>query len=317
MKSKQILTWTARFMLLLLLYIVLFIAGSIPLAGLLPDVASEPGLLPNEIGLLVFGIANTLLIIGLILSSQWHGWKLAITLSFAYYGAVTFLPQIESWYFLSNITVDEKILTQLFVSGLPIAFIYIPLAVWILGKWRPKTGSKSDPKEVMPAKQWLWKLALIAVAYVLLYWNAGYFIAWQNPELRAFYGSPGEIVPFWQHTAATFSNDPGLFAFQILRGILWALCAYPIIRGSKISTWFTAILVGLLFTLPMILGLMLENPLMPSASVRLSHIIETGTSNFIFALIIVWLLHRPHSSVKDLFGIKPKIKSDTITKQFT
>jgi len=51
------------------------------------------------------------------------------------------------------------------------------------------------------------------------------------------------------------------------------------------------------------LGLILENPLMPSASVRLSHLFEGIASNFTFGLIIVWLLHREHNSLKDLFGI--------------
>ena len=110
-------------------------------------------------------------------------------------------------------------------------------------------------------------------------------------------------MPFWEHTAKTFNTDPGLFPFQAIRAMLWTLCAIPIIRGSKLNVWYTAILLGLFFTVPQISGLILENPLMPKASVRLSHMIEGLASNFIFGMIIVWLLHRKHKSLKDLLGI--------------
>jgi hypothetical protein len=33
---------------------------------------------------------------------------------------------------------------------------------------------------------------------------------------------------------------------------------------------------------------------MPVASVRLSHMIETATSTFLFGTLVVWLLHREH-----------------------
>jgi len=273
-------------------------------SGVLPDIESEPGLVPDNIGFLIFGILNTILIITLILSSRWHGWKLVLTLAFAYYGAVTFLPQIETWYFMSNITVSSKLLPRLFIMGLPVAFVYVPLTVLILRKRRMNSIIEHTAAVKMPVKQLLFKLLGIALLYIVLYWGAGYYIAWQNPDLRSFYGSPGIILPFWEHTTNTLRIDSGLMPFQALRGMLWTLCAIPIISGSKVNAWWTAILVGLFFTIPQISGLILKNPLMPIASVRLSHMIEGMASNFVFGMIIVWLLHREHNSLKNLFGIK-------------
>lgn len=304
MTGKQIFKWSFRFVVLLVLFYVFFISGTLAISGLLPDVPSELGPLPNYIAMLIIGISNTLLVIALILSSRWHGWKLVLTLAFAYYGAVTFLTQIETWYFLSKITVDEKLVFRLFMMGLPVAFGYIPLAVLILEKRHAQGDTKTSSALVMPASQWVWKLLVIALAYVVLYWGAGYFIAWQNPNLRAFYGSPGEIIPFWKHTANTLDTNPGLFLFQMLRALLWTLCALPIIRGSKLNIWWTTVLLGLFFTIPQCLSLLIENPLMPNASVRLSHLIEGVSSNFIFAAIIAWLLHREHKSFQDVLRIK-------------
>ena len=273
------------------------------ISGMLPDIDSEPGLMDKNIGFLFFGIINMLLIIGLIQTSRWNGWKLALLLGVAYYGAVTFLTQIEVWYFMSNVTFDQSLLPRLFIMGLPVAFVYIPLAVWILGKGKKKESAKFTSSLIFSTKQWIWKLTSIVIIYILLYWSAGYFIAWQNTDLRSFYGSHGDILPFWEHTAKTLHTNYGLFPFQAIRAMLWTLCAIPIVLGSKVNVWWTAILVGLFFTIPQISGLILENPLMPNASVRLSHMIEGIASNFIFGMIIVWLLHREHDSLKDLFKI--------------
>lgn len=302
MKVKHLLIWTGRFAFLLFLFYVFFISGSMAISGMLPDIESEPGLMDADVGFLFFGIINVLLIIALILCSRWNGWKLALLYGAAYYGAVTFLTQIEAWYFMANITFDQKLLPRLFIMGLPVAFMYIPLAVLILGKGRKKSDLKPVFSLIMPVRQWTWKLITIAIVYILLYWLAGYYIAWQNPDLRNFYGSPGAILPFWEHTANTLRDDPGLFLFQAIRAMLWTLCAIPMIRGSKVNVWWTALLVGLFFTIPQISGLIIENPLMPLASVRLSHMIEGMATNLIFGMIIVWLLHRKHNSLKDLFG---------------
>ena len=187
--------------------------------------------------------------------------------------------------------------------GMPTAFLFVPLAVVILGKARgPADSGEPNDRLVMPVSQWLWKLALIIVAYWVLYFGAGYFIAWQNPELRAFYGGedPGS---FFLQMQVILTTDPWLAPFQALRALLWTLCALPIIRMTAGSPWRAALLVALLLAVPSNLGHLLANPLIPAASVRMSHMIETMSSTFVYGLIIVWLLHRRHYSVADLFGL--------------
>lgn len=305
MKGKSMLTWLLRLVFLSILFCICFIGGSYAVQGSLPAVKSQPGLVSVNNGLLILSAVNTILVSVIILSSRWHGWKLAIYLALAYYGAVTFLMQVETWYFLSGLTVSEKLLPKLFLMGVPVAFVYIPLAVWILGKWQKPHTPEALTEWDIPLQQLIGKLLLVAIIYVLLYWCAGYFIAWQNPELRAFYGKPGPIVPFWHHTADTLQNDPWLIPFQLVRGLIWVLCAMPVIIGSKWNAWITALLVGLLFSLPQNIGHIIENPLLPLAGVRISHLVETAGSTFLFGLIVTWLLHRNHQSVSDLFGIKP------------
>lgn len=303
MNLKKILIWAFRLILLTVLYFPVWILGSMAIGDLMPEVLSEPGLLSEEIGMVILGIINTILIVGLILTSRWNGWRLASFLALAYYGAFTFITQVETWYFLAEITVSPKLLPRLFIMGLSIPIIYIPLAILICRKWKKRDVATENPNMIMPFKQFLLKLGVIAIIYLVIYWLAGYYIAWQNPELRAFYGSPGEIEPFFTHTFATFSKTPSLILLQLVRGMLFAIIVMPIILGSNVKPWLSGLLVGFLFATPHLVHI-LPNPLMPIASVRLSHMIETTTSTFVFGLIIVWLLHRRHSNLKDLFSKK-------------
>jgi hypothetical protein len=290
---KKTLIWTSRFILLFILYFPIWIIGTLAVGDLIPETASQPGLMSDTSGMLILGLINTTLIITLIVTSKWHGWRLALFVGIAYYGSFTLLTQIETWYFLKDVTITSELLPRLFIMGLPIPLIYIPIAVMICGKWKKRDANTENIKLEIPNKQLILKFGILAIIYLIIYWLAGYFIAWQNPELRAFYGSPGEITPFFTHTYNTFSNSPSLIILQLARGVLFAAIALPIILASKLKPWQTALLVASLFAIPHLVHIN-SNPLMPLASVRLSHMVETFTSTFLFGLITVWLLHRRH-----------------------
>ena len=289
MNAKAVIRFAGKFVVLLFLFALVFTAGSVAVEGHLPDAETEPGLVPPGAGILIISAISTLLIMAVITTSRYSGWRLMAVLAVSYYGVATFMTQIETWYFLAGVTVDEALLLPLFLMGLPVALFFIPLAVLILGK-----GRAAEPVSILPGqvliKEWVWRLAAIALIYLVIYWLAGYFIAWQNPELRAFYGSPGEAVPFFAHTLATLRDDPGLFPFQILRGLLFSGFALPVIFGSKLEKWGTAVLTGLFLSLPISVVQIIENPLIPQAGVRFSHMIETLISTFIFGVIAALLL---------------------------
>jgi hypothetical protein len=225
----------ARFAVLFPVSVVCVVAGGTIVAGALPaDAATEPGLVSPGAGLVILSLANLLVVAALVLCLRWTGWKLALVVGLVYYGAVTVMMQIETWYFLYGITVGPDLLGRLFLMGIPTAVVLVPATVRLLGKWRA-TPQPPPARERMPAGQWAWKLALIALAYLVLYWGAGYFIAWQNPELRAFYGRPGPALPFLAHAAETLRTDPLLLPFQVLRSWLWVLCTLPVIFGSRLG----------------------------------------------------------------------------------
>jgi len=119
----------ARFIFLTILFFALFAFSGSLVAAYLPQTPAEPGPFDQVTGLLIVSAACTLVIILMIESSRWYGWKLAAAMSLSYYGAVTFVTQLEAWYFLYGKTISAELMPRLFLQGLPVAFIFIPLAV--------------------------------------------------------------------------------------------------------------------------------------------------------------------------------------------
>jgi hypothetical protein len=290
--------WFVRFVSLVVLYFVFLAFSGKLVAPYLPTTPAEPGPVPQMLGLVIVCAAAVLVVMGMIHSSRWHGWKLIVSMSIAFYLIMTLVTQLEAWYFLLGITVGPELMSRLFLQGIPSAFIFIPMAVVVMGRVRPLAGETTSPAiSFMSLKEWLWKLGVIYIAYLVLYYTAGYFIAWQNPEVRAFYGSPGDALPFFQQMAHIFTSDPWLTPYQLLRTLIWVAGAYLIIRGSRLSLWQTALIVGLALSVPQNIGHILPNSLFPLNSVRMSHLIETASSTFVFGLIVTWLLY-PKSAIR-------------------
>src|SRR5206468_6991498 len=88
-----------------------------------------------------------------------------------------------------------------------------------------------------------------------------------------------------------------LIPFQMLRAMLWVAIALPVIRMLNGRWQETALALGLLFAVLMNAQLLLPNPYMPEA-VRMTHLIETASSNFIFGLLVGWLLTQRYEFAK-------------------
>ncbi|MFL7813882.1 MAG: hypothetical protein AB8I40_09435, partial [Anaerolineales bacterium] len=237
-----------------------------------------------------------------ILRSRLRGLRLMVTVSLVLYGVKTFLSIIEAWWFMTDVNAGE--MPGLFLMTVPMAVLFPVIAVWMLGK--AKKGEEVDEtpntRLVMPTGQLVWKVAFLSViVYPALFWTFGYYVAFSNPELVAYYGSthPGS---FLAQMGNVWADDPFVFLFEIFRGLLWVALAVPVIRTTKGRVWETGLILGLLFALVQNDVHLIPGVMPPS--VRLSHFIETATSNFIFALLTTWLLHRKHSSLRDLFSFK-------------
>lgn len=234
------------------------------------------------IALLVVSLLNAAVWTYVIRRSSWAGWRLVLTVFLVFYGANTLMPQIETAYFVTRL--PPGMLPRLFLAGIIIAAVFAPLAVLILGKRRRE--ARLTPVKIL-AGNWAGKLVLIVIAYLFLYFTFGYFIAWRSPAVRAYYGG-GDPESFLTQIASLIRSEPMLFLLQAVRALLWTAIAMPVIKMMKGAWWEAGLAVALLFAV-VNSQLLIPNPLMPPA-VRMAHLVETATSNFIFGWLIVFIL---------------------------
>ncbi len=287
---------TAAFVVLraIALTIILFIcfsvaAGVVGLAGN-SQTSGQTG--AGALPLLAVCFLETTILTYLILRSRWTGWRLTAAVFFVFYGVTTFMSQIESAVFLTRL--PPGILPRLFLMGALIAAPFSMVAVLILGKRKAETvDTQPNSRLLMPASEWAWKLAVIALTYLILYFTFGYFIAWRNPAVHEYYGGIDE-GSFLAQMGTVLRNTPWLIPFQIARAMCWVALALPVIRMLKGQWPETALAIGLLFAVVMNAQLLLPNPYMPEP-VRLAHLVETASSNLIFGVFIGWLLTQRHA----------------------
>jgi hypothetical protein len=247
------------------------------------------------VALLAVRFLNTIVLTHIILRSRWAGWRLIATVFFVFYGVMTLMSQIESAVFVTRL--PPGMLPRLFLMGALIAAPFSVLAVLILGKRKADTvNTEPNARLFMPKSEWAWKLAVIALAYLVLYFTFGYFIAWRSPAVREYYGGIDE-GGFVAQMGTVIRNTSWLIPLQILRAMFWAVIALPVIRMMKGRWQETALALGLLFAVVMNAQLLLPNPYMPEA-VRIMHLIETASSNFIFGWLVGWLLTQRHEFTK-------------------
>jgi hypothetical protein len=292
---KWLLLMCLKLLAVSVVYLISFIIAS---SLLLPPVAAAASAGATFAALFLSSLLISAVISWLILRSRWSGWRLIAALSLSFYGVHTLISQIETAAFPAVAQrMPPGMLSGLFAMGILQTALYIPLAVLILGRWRPAPNSftEANTRLVMPPGEWAWKLALAAVVYIGLYFTFGYYVAWRNPAVVAYYGGedPGSLILQLRNV---MGDTPWLPLLQLVRGIIWVLLALPVIRMLRGTTLEISLAVGLLFAVVMSAGLLLPNPFMP-AEVRITHLVETATSNLLFGVLVGWLFSRSHTAV--------------------
>lgn len=170
-------------------------------------------------------------------------------------------------------------LVQLLVSAVAFALL-AAVALALSGKWRgveaPKSTTEASARN----------FALIVLGYEILYWTAGTFV--------------------WPFVAEYYSDKalpavPLVAVLQVPRALMFVLAAWPWLRTNP---RFAPVVLGIAYSvIGGIAPMFPDNPYMP-ADVRLAHGIETGVSNFLFGILVGYLL-RPRPAAGPKLGAQP------------
>lgn len=288
---KHAILLVVRFLGSFVVMLIAFIAsqsiigiGSLPVS---PEETSE-----SMQALLMVSLLNSLVLSYLILQSRCYGVTLVATVFLVHFGVETFMTQIETLFFNASIQMTPDVLTRVIALGFLRALIFAPLAVLVWGKLRGAPGQEQPHSVSLPAAEWVKRLALLAVVYVVVYFVFGYFVPWQSPTVREYYTGTTDILPFHIHLLNSVTGAPALPLFQILRGVLWAGLALLIVWMTESRSWQIGVVIALSFAVLLASGLIFPNPYMP-AQVRQAHFLELASSMFAYGIIAGWVWTRP------------------------
>ncbi len=197
------------------------------------------------------------------------------------------LPQVESWFYLS-----ENIMPLMLILATTLGGIFMSLVFALVTIFAYPDHNQTVKAPILPSTVKDLQVAFLTgvLLYPLIYFLAGYFIAWQNPDLRAYYSGDRELISFFQIMQKNFLS--GSVLLQTIRGVIWALLGVSLIKSlSEVSRNKQYRIIGVLFAVISSAQLLLPNPYMPE-SVRWSHLLELLVSTSIWGILLVWVYSR-------------------------
>lgn len=288
MYLKRFSTWIGLSILMTVFWIIGLMIGNAIFPSNIVDTSGE-STGNTDLWLLVICFMNTAAVLFFIYNSRIRGLKLTTILFLIIFGIQFFMSQIETLWFNDSLKMEANTIWMVVSGGAIMSILFSIAATWLTGRF--KNSDEPEAEFIKPELKTLIKpVALLAlVIWPLVYFMAGYFIAWQFVEIRAYYSDSTAMESLFVMMKENVLS--GLYFFQILRGVLWVLIAV-LVLGSTVGTWVRkGLILGLLLSCLGCSQLLLPNPIMPEM-VRLGHLLETSTSNFIWGIILSWFLAR-------------------------
>jgi len=220
--------------------------------------------------LLIATVVDALILVLLANAMRLRGWRLGLLLAGVLFGVQTAQSVVETIIFGRYVHMSTAMNAAVVLAALLRDAL---LAGAVALAWRGDARSETQPTIAGLG----WKAPVIAVFYILCYFTAGHWIAWQSQAVRDYYDNVRQI------------NSALLIVFQFGRGLCWCALAWLLVRHLLGTRWRTALLVGLAFSGFMIPDLLFPNPVMPWP-VRMMHMVEVGISNLLFGFGAAWLL---------------------------
>jgi hypothetical protein len=225
------------------------LVGAIILSALqiVSSIALGTGDFMNEAGL-VF-LSNLLVVLILAYSAARAyatGLKLVGAVLLVYWGVYSFNTNVEAVFF--DLSIPPRTHLAIMAQGLILGAAFAPTLVILLGKWR-KDGAgehaqfaageetrqgQGDHAPRVAARGvfgLLWRLAVCALSYVILYIIAG---AIAFPHLETFYADAASIPPLGR-----------IVGVQLFRGLVYVGVTYPLVRMMKGGRLEKAVTAGL------------------------------------------------------------------------
>ncbi|WP_313582575.1 hypothetical protein [Lacrimispora sp.] len=220
--------------------------------------------------------------------TKWKGVKLALVVITVISLVHPVLTQVETLFFGSAFSVISKsdILLIMLAGILPL-LVSVPLAVKMWSKEKSRESVYDSPISV---KKLAISIVQVGFAYMIVYFIFGYFVAWKSEAVRIFYSGDSQDIGFWAKLIENWRENPAIYPFQFMRGILFGVAALPLLYMGRNRRREFIISICLIYLCTAIV-LIVPNFLFPD-TVRWAHFIEMFLSMLFFGVITGSIMSR-------------------------
>lgn len=264
---KQVTTWLA-------LALVTFGLYAVDLWG----VTVSPLVRTAPWRLLVVALIDTAVIVIALRRANGGGWQLAGRLALLLFGVKTAVVVVETIYLPDVLPLAW--VPGLLLNGAVTAGLQALAAVWLTGRGQETAVTPTSPWFPWPTLSWR-RWLLTGVLWMALFVATGLLVF--QPAARALDRAAADAYL----AAFTPENPLLILAFQVGRGLLWALLAWPLLGCLRGSAGQRGLVLGLLFA-----GLMASAQLQAidylPATIWPAHLLEVAVENMLFGLVVAW-----------------------------
>lgn len=290
---KLLLLWTLLTVIMVVSWSVGSLLGNVATQSTPPSSDGAPA---PELFLIVCVFNSLLLTLLLRLTGRYRGSLKWISLTLYLFVIQFGLTQMETWFFSESIGMSLRQILGVLIAGLIMTTTTVGLGLAIHRALYRNRAATGIDFEIGAIRTLILPLLLLAcIVYPFIYMIFGYYVAWQNEDLRLFYTHSSVMNPFLTQLGNSFSN--GIFFFQMLRGVIWIVFTIPVVLMLRPLRGLQYVLVGIFSALLPGSLLFIPNPYMP-AGIAISHFYETATSNFLWGIAITFALNTHAAAIK-------------------
>jgi len=285
---KFILLWILSTVIMLITWSVGFVLGN-GITRTIPPPANDPS--STALSFFIVCLINSFLLSTLVWTTRAYSGLIKGTALILYLFVIQFfLAQMETFFFSESIGISMGQIASILIAGFVMSVITVASGIVIANRMN-NSLVKTHFTFVIPRwSRWILPMVLSAcLIYPLIYLIFGYYIAWQSESLRVYYTQSAALNPFFFQSASAFSD--GIYFFQMLRGGIWVAISLPVVLMLRHTHAFQYFLIGLLSALLPATLLFIPNPYMP-ADVAMTHFVETSTSNFLWGIVITFIVNK-------------------------
>jgi hypothetical protein len=234
MKFKKILTWIVLSILMMIYWIIGLMIGNVIFPSNIMETSTGTSNSGSDLWLLFTCFINTAAVLFFIYYARIRGLRLASILFLITFGIQFFMSQIETAWFNDSLKMPVNTILMIVTGGAIMSVLFSLSATWITGKSK-RSDQTPTALQIPGLKSLIKPVAILAIIiWPMVYFLAGYFIAWQFADIRAYYSGSTSIDPLYVMMKENVIS--GLYFFQIFRGLLWVLIAMMVFISTT-GTW--------------------------------------------------------------------------------